>query len=326
MNSHIPENLRCEYEKNPLGVQKSQPLLSWQVREEAAPESGWQQAYQIVASSKESLLSEGIYDRWDSGIVKSRRSYAIPYQGTALKSSERIYWMVRIQDQSGEFSPFSKAAWFEMGLLNDRDWKGNWMSFLGGLIGNGLLMRYSFSCQQKRIVRARAYVCCLGYHELHLNGSRIGDHLLDPAPTDCAKTVLYTTYDVTENLLPEEIHHDKHAHPQKHGYVVYDHLRLRRQYLLHKRLCHTECDQIAHDDIDSKPPGQSSVLILYFESHPAVGMVGEDTADKIRDAAGKPVVHMHQIVEHCHDDPPHQSIDHTYQPKVDHLHNKILIF
>ncbi len=204
MNSHIPENLRCEYEKNPLGVQKSQPLLSWQVREEAAPESGWQQAYQIVASSKESLLLEGIYDRWDSGIVKSRRSYAIPYQGTALKSSERIYWMVRIQDQSGEFSPFSKAAWFEMGLLNDRDWKGNWMSFLGGLIGNGLLMRYSFSCQQKRIVRARAYVCCLGYHELHLNGSRIGDHLLDPAPTDCAKTVLYTTYDVTENLLPED--------------------------------------------------------------------------------------------------------------------------
>ena len=204
MNSHIPENLRCEYEKNPLGVQKSQPLLSWQVREEAAPESGWQQAYQIVASSKESLLLEGIYDRWDSGIVKSRRSYAIPYQGTALKSSERIYWMVRIQDQSGEFSPFSKAAWFEMGLLNDRDWKGNWMSFLGGLIGNGLLMRYSFSCQQKRIVRARAYVCCLGYHELHLHGSRIGDHLLDPAPTDCAKTVLYTTYDVTENLLPED--------------------------------------------------------------------------------------------------------------------------
>ena len=86
MTSHIPENLRCEYEKNPLGVQKSQPLLSWQVREEAAPESGWQQAYQIVASSKESLLSEGIYDPWDSGIVKSRRSYAIPYQGTALKT------------------------------------------------------------------------------------------------------------------------------------------------------------------------------------------------------------------------------------------------
>ncbi len=204
MNSHIPENLRCEYEKNPLGVQKSQPLLSWQVREEAAPESGWQQAWQIVASSEESLLSEGIYDRWDSGIVKSRRSYAIPYQGTALKSGERIYWMVRIQDQSGEFSPFSEPAWFEMGLLNDRDWKGNWMSFLGGLIGNGLLMRYSFSCQQKKIVRARAYVCCLGYHELRLNGHRIGDHLLDPAPTDCAKTVLYTTYDVTEDLLPED--------------------------------------------------------------------------------------------------------------------------
>ncbi len=204
MNNHIPENLRCEYEKTPLGVQRSQPLLSWQVKAGSASESGWQQAYQIVASSSETLLRDGIYDRWDSGVVKSRRSYAIPYQGTALESGERVYWTVRIQDQSGEFSVFGEPTWFEMGLLNERDWKGNWMSFLGGLIGNGLLMRYSFHCRQKKISRARAYVCCLGYHELHLNGRRIGDHLLDPAPTDYGKTVLYTAYDVTEALLPED--------------------------------------------------------------------------------------------------------------------------
>lgn len=204
MNIHIPENLRCEYEKNPLGVQRIHPMLSWQVREEASPESGWQRAYQIVASSEETLLHEGIYDRWDSGVVESRRCYAIPYQGTAPKSGERIYWMVRIQDQSGEFSAFSESSWFEMGLLEEDDWKGNWMSFLGGLIGNGILMRYSFCCQQKKIVRARAYVCCVGYHELRLNGHKTGDRLLDPAPTDYGKTVLYTTYDVTADLLPKD--------------------------------------------------------------------------------------------------------------------------
>lgn len=204
MNIHIPENLRCEYEKNPLGVQRIRPLLSWQFPEKAASESGWQKAYQIVASSSEALLQEGIYDRWDSGVVESRRCYAVPYQGVEPKSGERIFWMVRIQDQSGVFSSFSKPAWFEMGLLEESDWKGNWMSFLGGLIGNGILMRYSFRCQPGKIVRARAYVCCVGYHELRINGRRIGDRLLDPAPTDYSKTVLYTAYDVTESLLPED--------------------------------------------------------------------------------------------------------------------------
>lgn len=32
MNHYIPVNLRCEYEMRPMGVQKSQPLLSWQVK------------------------------------------------------------------------------------------------------------------------------------------------------------------------------------------------------------------------------------------------------------------------------------------------------
>ncbi len=52
----------------------------------------------------------------------------------------------------------------------------------------------------KPIERARAYVAGLGYCELHLNGQKVGDHVLDPAYTSFGKRVLYSTYDVTDML------------------------------------------------------------------------------------------------------------------------------
>ena len=52
----------------------------------------------------------------------------------------------------------------------------------------------------KKISRARVYVSGLGYYELRLNGQRVGDHVLDPGWTTYAKRVLYSTYDVTDQL------------------------------------------------------------------------------------------------------------------------------
>jgi alpha-L-rhamnosidase len=52
----------------------------------------------------------------------------------------------------------------------------------------------------KKISRARVYVSGLGYYELRLNGQRVGDQVLDPGWTAYSKRVLYSTYDVTEQL------------------------------------------------------------------------------------------------------------------------------
>src|ERR1039457_4183035 len=53
---------------------------------------------------------------------------------------------------------------------------------------------------EKKISRARVYVSGLGYCELRLNGQRVGDHVLDPGWTTYSKRVLYSTYDVTDQL------------------------------------------------------------------------------------------------------------------------------
>ena len=198
MNKNIPFRLSCEYETNPLGIQRRHPLLGWQIRSEEV--NGYQTAYQIVAASTMERLETGDYDLWNSGRVEERRNRGISYAGAELHSAQRVFWKVRIWNQCEEVSEYSQTAWFEMGLLQQEDWKGNWMSFLGGLIGNGILMRYYFETSGKTVLRARAYVCCAGYYEFHMNGGKVGTKILDPAPTDYSKTLLYSTYDITENI------------------------------------------------------------------------------------------------------------------------------
>lgn len=52
----------------------------------------------------------------------------------------------------------------------------------------------------KPVRSAHVYVCGLGYHELHLNGRKVGDHVLEPGFTRYDRRALYVTYDVTKNL------------------------------------------------------------------------------------------------------------------------------
>jgi len=53
---------------------------------------------------------------------------------------------------------------------------------------------------EKPIEQARAHVAAVGYGEFSVNGEQIGDRVLDPAWTEYEKQVLYSTYDVTEQL------------------------------------------------------------------------------------------------------------------------------
>lgn len=54
----------------------------------------------------------------------------------------------------------------------------------------------------RRIARATAAVCGLGFFEFYLNGQKIGDHLMDPAHSRWDKRAMYVTFDVTEAVRP----------------------------------------------------------------------------------------------------------------------------
>lgn len=219
MSTEAPTDLRCEYLINPIGIDEASPRLSWLVPHDGKPCS--QTAYRIVVSStaEQALRAEG--DVWDSGKVRRDQTCNVPFNGRELKSRQLCFWRVCWWDQNDASSEWSEIARFEMGLLHDIDWAGQWISkeevrefkskgstLLGEPLGDyinafTLYLRREFRLK-RRVARARAYVCGLGYYELRLNGDKVGSSVLDPAQTDYTRIALYSTYDVTSQLASED--------------------------------------------------------------------------------------------------------------------------
>ncbi|WP_244307390.1 hypothetical protein [Flavobacterium fluviatile] len=106
------EYLTCEMAENPLAVNTNQPRLSWQLvsKEFYATQIG----YQILVSSSEEKLKNGEGDIWNSGRVNSEKNLQIIYSGTPLKSETKYFWKVKVWNQKGKASNWSKIASFRM--------------------------------------------------------------------------------------------------------------------------------------------------------------------------------------------------------------------
>ena len=213
--------LRCEYERNPVGIDVVPPRLSWVLKSEGRGQI--QTAYQILVASSKERLRNNQGDLWNSGKVASDQSIHVAYDRAPLRSRQQCWWKVRVWDRDGLRSVFSAPAYWEMGLLHERDWRAKWLAAprvydVAKL--NALRKKTDWTDRRvqvepsphfrkgfmlnNQVKQARIYVTGLGYYELYLNGKKVGDHVLDPAFTRYDKTVFYETYDVTEQLLQGE--------------------------------------------------------------------------------------------------------------------------
>ena len=121
-----PVSLRCEYIDSPLGIDELKPRLSWVTE---SRRRGWVQgAYQVLVASSEEMLKLDKGELWDSGKVQSNRSIHVVYEGRPLQSRMRCYWKVRVWDNNGKASAWSKSALWTMGLLKPSDWTAQWIS------------------------------------------------------------------------------------------------------------------------------------------------------------------------------------------------------
>ena len=202
------EELFCENKTMPLGIETPQPRLSWQIK--ASDRNMHQSAYHIQIASDEKLLSAGKPDIWDSGKVESDKNVLVPYRGQNLKSRQRCCWRVKIWDQNENQTDFSKIAYWEMGLLNEADWQARWIGRSGKVLLNwqspvlpAPMFRRVFSAGGD-IKSAHAYISGLGYYELYLNGKKVSDYVLDPAPSKYDSHVLYVTHDIKDYISSGE--------------------------------------------------------------------------------------------------------------------------
>lgn len=190
-------DLTVEHKTNPLGLHDRHPRLSWKLQSEG--KDIMQTAYMIrVATSSDFSRSKIL---WESGRVDSDSSVLISYKGPELKSGKRYYWQVKVADNRKNESPWSETAFWEMGLINDTDWKGRWIEPVQDTVLNipAMTLRRKFPIE-KKVVRARAYVTAHGLYEFYVNGQRVGDQLLTPGWTAYDERLQYQVYDVT-NLV-----------------------------------------------------------------------------------------------------------------------------
>ncbi len=199
----VPVELRCEYRENPLGVDVPVPRLSWKLAARSAGLRGLRQsAWRVLVATRPAELALGRADLWDSGRVDDARSLQIEYTGRPLPSLTPCWWAVQVWDQAGRASVFSSPACFTSGYRSPTDWTARWIG--RGEVAQGrelgsLWLRTSFELPG-RPLGAFAVLASLGYHELYVNGRRVGDAVLQPCTTDLSRRVRSVTYDVSGYL------------------------------------------------------------------------------------------------------------------------------
>ena len=123
--------LRCDSAENPPGVDSAPPRLSWKLRSDTR--GARQTAWQVLVASSAENLARHTGDVWDSGIVKNDGQLGIAYSGRALRSTEQVFWQVRVWDGDGQPSAWSEPATWTMGLLAATDWLARWITHPGQL-------------------------------------------------------------------------------------------------------------------------------------------------------------------------------------------------
>lgn len=220
MNSSARMQAACEYAVNPLGVPTPEPRFSWRL----PPEAGMQQSYRLRVAAGPEALSAGAL-LWDSGEVRSPKNTGVRYAGRPLAGKTRYWWQVTVRAENGR-TDACEPQFFETALLPADPWQAEWIAAPGHTPGVSDLLRRDFTLPAVP-VSGRLYVTGVGYYEAFLNGSKVGDRVLEPGWTDYRRRVLYSVYDVTpllragENTLGLELAEGwyGHQHPSFTGFI-----------------------------------------------------------------------------------------------------------
>ena len=209
----------CESQQAPSALDTDEPRFGWQLD---GGQDCLQTAYEIEVYDEWSGLRTPL---WSSGRIESDQSILVKYGGPQL-TPRRVYkWRVRVWDNHGRRSAWSRRATFRLAPEDewmDAEWIGAvtqadahfpaGRNYHGGELKTpevveawshvdksgwrSICLRNEF-VTEKKITDAMVYVCGLGHYELHINGTKVGDSQFAPLWSDYDKTVYYNAYDVT---------------------------------------------------------------------------------------------------------------------------------
>ncbi|WP_200976619.1 alpha-L-rhamnosidase [Echinicola sp. 20G] len=195
------EKTLVENRLNPLGIDNPNPTFTWLIS--STKRNVLQTHYEIQVSDLDRQFSNNII--WESGKVESEKSVKVKYDGPELSSKSKYYFRVRVWTNQGS-SNWSAISFWQMGLLNESDWKAQWISPGYEESGNkrpSPYFRKVFNLP-KKIKSATAFITSHGLYEAQVNGERVGDAYFTPGWTSYNKRLQYQTYDITSLLKKGE--------------------------------------------------------------------------------------------------------------------------
>ena len=183
-----PTELTTEYQSDAFTDEVS-PRFSWI---NVGNNNGAAQTSYRIHVFKDPAHPELTY--WDSGVNASSESVLVPYVGKALEPCTDYYWQVQVCDEKGKESKWSKVCHFHTGVTDPSLWQAKWIGApwqgeqsyddtMDENVQPAPILRKEFEIT-KPVAKARFYGTGLGYFELYLNGSRVGDDYLVPNETN----------------------------------------------------------------------------------------------------------------------------------------------
>ena len=196
-------SLKTDYKVNPVGIDNPKPKLSWIIQSDQM--NTMQASYEIRAALNKRDLEKGKNLVWKTDKVATFQSVHVLYDGPLMESFKRVYWQVRIKDNHGKTSKWSKAAFWETGFMSGTEWKADWIApdweeDISKSMPSPYL-RKEFTLEND-IGNARLYISSHGLYQVEINGKRIGDQEFTPGWTSFDTRLQYQTYDVTRELQP----------------------------------------------------------------------------------------------------------------------------
>ncbi len=191
-----PAGLLVNGVSNPLAIDRNATRFTWMSKDGDRAER--QTAYQILVASSLKGLAAGKADEWDSGKVDSARSASVDeYAGKVWPSAMRVWWTVRVWDQTGKPSRYSTPAYFDTGLAQN-EWTAHYVWDGTTNLNNFAYFRKTFSLTTRPAL-AKVYITAHNDYVLYLNGRLLGR---GPARCDPYHYGQYNAYDVTKLLKP----------------------------------------------------------------------------------------------------------------------------
>ncbi len=144
-----------------MGVDTPHPRFFWVP--EHSDRGQAQSAYEIIVSTDEASANG---DMWSTGKVAGATPGQVPYAGKPLPKRRDVLLESPVLGCDGQAEPVQPPGAVRLRAFFRADWKGQW-------VGGRNQLRKEFDIP-KKIVRAKAFMCGLGYSELRLNGRKVG--------------------------------------------------------------------------------------------------------------------------------------------------------